>query len=198
MKLSSSPIAIIILIASNSIPLAGVIWNDWSASTIILLYWFESAVIGYFTVQKIRTAEKLGKQEFGGIANQMNNFLSSFFMMHYGIFMFVHLIFLLIFFLRPSLNFGGLLLSAGTMIFSHWMSYQQNFIQNKEYLGKSANNYFWSPYPRIIAMHLAVILGAMFMASNGQSVATLSIIIVIKTVTDLASHLFEHREKTVI
>jgi hypothetical protein len=203
MTVSSKPLAIVTLLISNMVPLAGVVWGGWNANTIILLYWFESAVIGFFAVKKIRKTELLGKQSVGNMvvkingrvsANPQDQFLSFFFMMHFGIFMFVHLIFLLIFFLRPSINFLGMLTGALSMCFSHYLSYQQNFIQNKEYLGKTADAFFWSPYPRVIGMHLAVILGGVFMMQQGQSMVTLAILILVKTIADVISHLFEHRK----
>jgi hypothetical protein len=199
---TSKPIAIASLLITNIIPLVGVLWGGWSSSTILLVYWFESAVIGFFTLQKIRIAEQTGALNKYTVT--LNNqpvtqnhyqFLSVFFLMHYGIFMFVHLIFLLVFFLRPSLNFVGLGLSALSVVFSHFVSYQQNFITNKEYQHKTADYYFWSPYPRVIAMHVAVILGAMIMFTQGQSVLSLAVLVIVKTISDLGGHLLEHVKK---
>lgn len=45
------------LIAASIVPLWGVTYAGWKMFTILILYWFESAIIGFFTVQKMRKAE---------------------------------------------------------------------------------------------------------------------------------------------
>lgn len=200
MHLSSKPAAIISLLISNMVPLVGALYYGWSSSTIILLYWFESAIIGFFTLQKIKKAEgpvepnHLNLRVNGkDVTGMSGSFLSSFFLIHYSTFMLVHFVFLLIFFLRFSLNFQGLTLGIVSLIFSHFLSYQQNFLDGKEYLRHSADYFFWSPYPRIISMHLAVVLSGFFILSQGQSITTLAILVLSKTAMDLLSHLYAHR-----
>ena len=45
------------LILSNLVPVAGVILFDWNVSAILLLYWAENAIIGFFNVLKMSMAQ---------------------------------------------------------------------------------------------------------------------------------------------
>jgi hypothetical protein len=127
-------------------------------------------------------------------------FFVPFFFVHYGLFMFVHLIFLVIFFgVIPAsqgvphvFDFGGVLIGFLSLLFSHSMSYKANFIGKGEYKVVSAGQLFISPYPRIIVMHLTVILGGFFAMRAEQAVGALTIMIVMKIIVDVISHMFEH------
>ncbi|NQT02211.1 MAG: hypothetical protein HQ580_09320 [Planctomycetes bacterium] len=70
---------VIALLAANAIPLFGVLFLDWDAFFIVLLYWSENLVIGFYTILKIvfsavsHPAVHLGKL-----------ILIPFFIIHYG------------------------------------------------------------------------------------------------------------------
>lgn len=80
----------------NLIPLFGVLFFGWSLFSIVLLYWFENGVIGFFNVLKIGWARKpvSGESRFtinGRPANSFGKaFLIPFFIFHYGLFWTVH------------------------------------------------------------------------------------------------------------
>ena len=46
-------LSITALITVNLIPLIGVLFNDWDAGLILLLYWSENLVLGGYNVLKI-------------------------------------------------------------------------------------------------------------------------------------------------
>ena len=48
--------AVVALLATNVVPLVGVLGFGWSVQTLLVLYWLESAVVGAFNVPKIRRA----------------------------------------------------------------------------------------------------------------------------------------------
>ncbi|SEK27009.1 hypothetical protein SAMN04488691_10159 [Haloferax larsenii] len=52
----SSPLALAALVAANGLPLAGVVWFDWSLKALLFAYWLESAVVGLVNVPKILAA----------------------------------------------------------------------------------------------------------------------------------------------
>jgi len=86
------------LFIANLIPIVGVIFFGWLPGTILLMYWMESAVVGFYNVLKMLAAsmfETSGKFNPVGILG--GAFLSAFFTVHFGIFMLVHGIFLLVF-----------------------------------------------------------------------------------------------------
>ncbi|MCA1804108.1 MAG: DUF6498-containing protein [Xanthomonadaceae bacterium] len=46
-------IALALLVAVNLIPIVGVLWLDWDLASIIILYWLENLVIGFYTILKM-------------------------------------------------------------------------------------------------------------------------------------------------
>ncbi len=178
---SSSPLAIFSLLLANLLPLASVWRGEADVFFLMLLYWFESLVIGFFTVLKM--------MKTGG-----SSFDVPFFMMHYGLFMFVHLIFLCVFFFSWPIALLSLFVVAASLFVSHLISYYSNFILNGEFKSISSDDLFWRPYPRIIVMHLVVIFGGMIALSTGESKNALALLIILKTLADLAVHIFQHRK----
>ena len=47
---------VIALLAANAIPLFGVLFLEWDAFFIVLLYWSENLVIGFYNILKIAFA----------------------------------------------------------------------------------------------------------------------------------------------
>ena len=197
------------LIFVNLIPLYGVLTYGWNIHTLMILYWMENVIIGVFTVIKMLKAEGFAdprsyvKVSLNGkpmsyfshaTSIVKRSFFIPFFMMHFGTFTLVHGIFTLILFYSPEINWLGIGISFLSMIASHAMSYFTNFLGNQEYKKVSVEYLFVSPYPRVIVMHLTVILGAMFVLNN-HTMYALVLLIVLKTIADLGSHLFEHRKK---
>ena len=71
------------LIAANLIPLAGVLIAGWDIAEIMLLFWGESAIVGYYNLLKM-----------GKVGGWSLLFYGPFFVGHYGAFMVVHLLFI--------------------------------------------------------------------------------------------------------
>lgn len=108
------PVSAYILIGANLFPLGMAAGGNWGVQEILPLYWFESAIIGFFNVIKILMAagpltgkasgrlQQLKEQQFGGVAPGAFSsllfvgrlFMAAFFTFHFGMFMFVHGIFL--------------------------------------------------------------------------------------------------------
>ena len=72
-----------VLLAVNLIPLAGVFFWDWDLFTLMVLYWMETAMIGFFQLIKILVYQPV-----------LAVFLIPFFTFHFGMFMTVHFIFI--------------------------------------------------------------------------------------------------------
>lgn len=191
MRAASNLYALTSLVLANLIPLYGVFVADWNVFTLMLLYWLESAVIGVFTIKKMSRSEgSIGETPSFGA----KGFFIPFFMMHYGLFMFVHLVFLLAFFFSPQASLGSIALGLASLTLSHFISYQTNFIHNLEYKKITAERLFVAPYPRIIVMHLTIIIGGAIALSSGQAQWALGLMVALKLTADLASHLWEHRK----
>jgi len=87
----------LILIAANLLPLAGVLFWGWDAFVLLALYWFETAIIGFWTLVRVATASSgsLGDISIHGSTKTASRLgLVLFFILHAGIFMGVHFGFL--------------------------------------------------------------------------------------------------------
>jgi hypothetical protein len=87
----------LLLIAANLVPLIGVIFWDWDAFILLMLYWLETAVIAFWTVVRIATLprEALGGIRFSGSDKTASPLgFAMFVTLHAGIFMLVHFLFL--------------------------------------------------------------------------------------------------------
>ncbi len=175
------------LIASNFIPLLGVLFWGWSVFSILVLYWLESVIIGFFNIFKIMLSQ-------GTLKNRL--FSSLFFIFHYGAFSTVHFIAINSLFknqnLTPdSIGFTYALAVLGFTI-SHLVSFIQNSIIKGEQRFISTSKQISIPYQRVMIMHVVVILGALGVDMLGSPLIALIILIAVKTIIDLKAHEKEH------
>ena len=207
------------LIAANLVPLVGVLFLGWDAAFIVLLYWTENIVIGFYSMLKIA----LLRVEHPLL--HLGKFLAiPFFTVHFGGFCAVHGIFLLEFFKLggetgsaltsgPSwvgpFVFVQLLVSvikqlwqnhpAGMqwpvlgLLVSHGISFFQNFVGKKEYAELTTQKLMAQPYRRIVVMHLAIIAGAIPIMLLESPATLLCILVLLKIGLDVHLHLKERR-----
>ena len=87
----------LILLGANLLPLAGVLFWGWDAFVLLALYWLETAIIGFWMLVRIATAPP---GSLGGLESGDGNTITSpaaltlFFIVHAGMFMGVHFVFL--------------------------------------------------------------------------------------------------------
>lgn len=82
-------------VAAAVTPLLGVFLWGWSAREVVLIYWLETLVIGFWQVVKMLLAGVSRVREFGGFALAGMVFMTVFFLVHYGGFCAGHGFFLL-------------------------------------------------------------------------------------------------------
>ncbi len=75
--------SLILLVAANLLPLAGVFLWDWDVFLLLLLFWCENVIIGLFGIARLIVAASNDTLKEG-------LFLPLFFLVHYGGFMFGH------------------------------------------------------------------------------------------------------------
>ena len=99
-RLGSSRGAVVALVVANAIPLVGVLFLGWSVWNILVVYWLENGVVGVFNILKIARAE--GPADPAAVTTDRGRTpvrgraaLIPFFVIHYGLFWFVHGIFVL-------------------------------------------------------------------------------------------------------
>lgn len=100
----------IALVAANAVPLAGVLFFGWSLWTILVIYWLENGIIGFWNLPRIVLARGSGPAT-GLFPMPAYSRIGAaiFFLFHYGIFWFVHGVFV---FALPA--FAGLAQPATT------------------------------------------------------------------------------------
>jgi hypothetical protein len=208
-RLGSSLGAVVALVVANLVPLLGVLFLDWSVWNILVIYWLENGIVGFINVLKMTAAT--GEDAGPGPAFTVNGrpatslskpALVPFFVIHYGIFWFVHGIFVLtlpVFLTLGSgttleLDPGAILLAAIALAISHGLSFLWNFLRGGEYRRVTAAGLMFAPYRRLIVLHLTIIFGAMAVLFTGAPAAVVAILVGIKTLLDLGLHLAEHRD----
>ena len=209
---------LVCLVAANAVPLYGVAFAGWDAFSIVLLYWAENLIIGFYNILKIafvkvdKPAEHLGKL-----------FMIPFFMVHYGGFCAVHGLFVLVlfgkkvemisakgphlpcFFIFLELLFNvvrqlfaivpaAFIFAFATLFISHGISFVYNYLIKGEYLHTNGQQLMGSPYSRIVVLHVAIIAGAFLTMAIGSPEAILIVLVVLKTIIDIKLHLREHRK----
>ncbi|MGZ8201829.1 MAG: DUF6498-containing protein [Burkholderiales bacterium] len=183
------------LVAANLLPLAGVLLFGWNLAAVMVLYWAESAVIGFYTVLKMCVVGKLGA--IVGVP---------FFLGHFGGFMAAHFAFVYGLFIHGG---GTALPDVGAfaelreiflplwpalvgLLVSHGISFFVNFIGEREHEGNSMSELMTVPYKRLVVMHVTVILGGWIVLALGTPSPALLVLISMKIFVDLRAHRREH------
>ena len=216
-----------IIIAANLLPLAMTMGGAWALNEILPLYWSESAIIGFFTLLKIISAggpiAKLNTRKgapaeytpqdaiaggaYSALALGAKVLIAGFFTFHFGMFMFVHGVFLFGFVLQgmhlgkatvdpmsPNLwlhylwavKWGMLSLFAG-----HAASFFMNYLGAGEYRSARPDQCMSQPYPRVIVMHFTILLGAFVSTAMPAAGPVLVFFVAAKIFADVHAHLKE-------
>ena len=213
------------LVAANLLPLVGVLALGWDVASLLFIYWMESAVVGFFNVLRMAQAQgPLGKPRFRTSAlaqppadgsyqgeeasgprtlpgSALGPSLASkvvlipFFLVHYGIFMAVHLAFLLSVFGRPIIPAIELGLTAAALIASHGFSYVTYYLLRGENRYASPASEMPRPYGRIVVMHLTILLGAFLVTRWGSPSAAMAVMVGVKILIDLLAHARLHARR---
>lgn len=203
----SRPSAIITLILANLVPLAGVLFLNWSAFSIVLLYWLESLIIGFWNVLKMAKAQGRSKdgQRPHIIVNKEKVYANArpliivFFLIHYGIFMMGHGFFIVIFMSildQSSIDPLGILAGFVSLFVSHGISFLGNYIGNKEYERVSINQQMMKPYGRVFIMQFVIVFGSFLAITTQSPQIFVAFLVVLKIIADLGGHFWEHHTRT--
>ncbi|MGD9054123.1 MAG: DUF6498-containing protein [Desulfobacterales bacterium] len=214
-------LSITALMVANLVPLIGVVFLGWDAAAIVLLYWLENLIIGFFNILRMLLVKVESRsRQFQKL------FMIPFFCVHFGGFCAVHGVFLLVFFkigspddamadsgawLGPliflQLLYGvvmqlwhsrppGLEWPAVGLFVSHGISFIKNFINGQQYLSLKMKDIMMRPYKRIILMHVAIIIGGVLIMKLGSPLALLCVLILLKIGLDIWLHVKSYRSAT--
>jgi len=139
--------------------------------------------------------------------NAFKFFLIPFFILHYGMFCYGHGVFVLGMFgieavhgrdispfrfldlVSPAFGFA-----IATLALSHTFSFFNNFLLGGEFRRSHAAMLMMRPYGRIVALHITILLGAFLTEFIGSPVGMLVVLVLLKTMADLALHETERRK----
>jgi hypothetical protein len=180
------PASLWVLVAANVVPLVGVLFLGWDLGLVLLLYWAESAVILAFSLAKVALTTGLGAL-----------FLIPFFLVHAGMFMAGHLVFLLVIFVEvPDGGWTALARDVAwvlpAFVLSHGYSFAANFRRKGESF-KGQGDAMAGFYRRVVVMHLTILFGAFLTMSLGSPVWGVVLLVALKTGVDGWAHLAERR-----
>lgn len=183
------------MIASALVPLVGVLAGGWSLREVVVLYWAENVVIG--AMQAIRMLT-VAPPEPVPLAGRL--FITIFFTFHYGLFCFVHGVFVFVLtsegFPRggpgPSELFGAIAqfprpfwLALALIAASHLWNLVTRFFLGGERTSALPAQMMAAPYKHIIVLHVGILFGAFISITLGNPIAILVIIVIGKLLIDL-------------
>lgn len=189
------------LIVANAVPLIGVLTHHWTVFVVLLLYWSENVVVGFFNVLRMATADPQEPMLWFG-----KLFIIPFFIVHYGMFTFVHGMFVLMLFGGPQHDTARAMSVAGLvgavrsvgigyavlfLLVSHGFSFFHNYLGSGEYRRVSLMQLMAQPYGRIVVLHVTTLIGGALATAAGAPVAAVAVLVLLKTALDLRAHLAE-------
>jgi len=185
------PLSAVLLLASNFLPLIGVIWWEWSPFLVLALYWSENVAVGVTSALKMLWCT-------GGTAKERIS-TAGFFTVHYGLFTFIHGIFVLAlggflgkeYYGAADAQYSPWLIggTAVALIASHAYDFIQDFLLEGRGRKLGPGSHMWRPYPRMIVLHVTIVLGVFAALFLGASWAVIALLVVLKTILDLALQL---------
>lgn len=200
MKIRGLPPSVFALVLANAFPLVAVLFLHWTVFAVILLYWCENVVIGVFNVLRMLAAYPAQPAVWIGKV-----FLIPFFCVHYGMFTFVHGIFVVTLFGGPQWRNAGMspavLIDAvrrtglgwavAALAASHAFSFLHNYIGGGEYKNVNPIQLMTQPYVRVVVLHITILAAGFLVLALGAPLPGLLLLIVLKTAVDLRAHLAE-------
>ena len=186
----------IFLILVNGVPLYGVWFENWDARMVFLVYCLETIIIGIINVLKMAAVTILVKPtdywNNNGVSNKASGwFFILFFILHYGIFVFVQtqLFFGVSGLIKGHSLFSGyaqipaLLGNEGKLLLAIFITYYTlqtlfSFFQSGEYKTISMARLMFQPYTRIIVQQLAVIIGSIFLGFGAGKIFILVFVLI--------------------
>jgi hypothetical protein len=207
---------VISLIIANVITIVLAIIGNWDLATVMFIYWVQSVIIGIFTVVSLLGADtailaaEMEKpvRERGGIETVTPWFvwlykclIAGFFALHYGLFHWGYYSFIVKSGLFGAVNFSdpGIWLSCALFFANHL--YSHITFQHKKPKGSGyVNDQFFTPYRRIIPMHLTIIFGSIVIfvlevIGIASTMPVLVFFLLLKMYSDIKAHVIKHYQE---
>lgn len=181
------------LVLANLMPLVGVVALGWSAFSVVMVYVLETIIVGLYTWLRILLAQQtpVGKRIT----------LAMFFTMHYGIFVLVQTVFIVMALgvaeLWSSDNQRELMIAGACFVLSHGFSFVVHYLRGGEFREADAGAELIRPYGRIFTQQFVAIFGSWLALSlGGARIGPVIILVACKLMIDLGAHLRSHATAT--
>jgi hypothetical protein len=204
------------LILANAVTIVLAILGNWDLTTVLFIYWSQSVIIGIFAVISMLGADTAalaadldkplkdpGRTQRCSTRHVWlyKSSLAGFFALHYGLFHWVYFSFLVESGIFGPVNFSdpGIWLSCGLFFANHLYShirYRHEGPRGTGFIGEE----FFSPYQRIIPMHMTIIFGSIVVTALQifgieSTLPVLVLFLLLKTRSDISAHRIKHAQK---
>jgi len=198
---SKDRISLIARIVANLVPLLGVIFAGWDAGMIVVLYWGENLIVGFYTILRIAGAKHNPPPNRASKA-----FVVPFFCLHYGVFCLVHGFFVLQLVRigasgpdAPEASGFAAMLRAGiwplaALAVSHGVSFVRDYLLKREFAKATVLREMMRPYTHLVVLHVVVLVAAVPTQLLGSPLPMTVLLIVGKTLLDLWLHNLKQRD----
>jgi hypothetical protein len=196
------PLSAWVLVAANLVPLAGVLFWGWDAFALIALFWMENVVVGLFFILRMLCLDPRDPALWAG-----KLFMVPFFCFHYGLFTAGHGVFVFdmlggkrydvqgLWVLEPAARAAadyGLWLPLAVLFASHLFSFLYNYLYRGEFRRVQLAALMFTPYRRVVVLHLTIIIGGFAAIFLGSPVWALLVLLAMKIGLDWKAHVKEH------
>ncbi len=213
--------SLVSLLIANMLPILFAVVFGWDVSSVVIFYWIENLVIGFWSIWRIIMANSSAMP----IALRGGKFfMVPFFVLHYYGFCLGHGIFIGVIF-SGFLNaeqsgygslgvgnlfriFGELFGDFGTVaswsfvvaiagiFFSHGISYFRNYIGNGQFRRSLPMQEMFRPYGRIVLLHVCILIGGILVGLLGAPIFLVLLLMLGKTLIDAAAHVASHHKES--
>ncbi len=207
-------LSMLLILSSNALPVIGVIAFNWNPFVILIIYWCESAIIGFFNLLKMFIGGFIQDGRFSTSGAIEAVLIGLFFCFHYGMFMLVHGVFIVVMFVIAGTDSSGSgltdidkmlsvinvfvpsqwtlrgfmeseLFAIAALFVSHLVYFYLYFIHTKEYNTAQASDFMLRPYKRIVVMHMTILIGfAVVMITGSRGAFIMIVWVTMKVVAD--------------
>lgn len=180
-----------VLIFTNGVTIAYTIIENWPLITIMLVYWVQSCIIGFFNVVRILSLKEFSTEGYYindkpvAPTEKTKRKSAYFFAFHYGFFHAIYAVFLLTNIEGISVHhvlFGGIIFFV-----DHLFSFRYNRERDQEKI-QNLGRLMAFPYARVVPMHLVIVFFGVFLSGT----LPLLVFLGLKSLADVIMHVVEH------
>jgi Family of unknown function (DUF6498) len=198
------PASVWFLVAANLLPLYGVLAWGWEVFPLLALFWMENVMVGVLNVARMLCVDPVDAPLW-----LAKLFVVPFFCVHYGMFTFVHGLFVFSSMLGgqgyeasgsgllgPALRAAhdfNLWLPLGALAASHLFSFFWNYLYRGEFRRAALSLLMMKPYARVMVLHVTILFGGLAAMKLGSPVWALCLLVGVKMAIDVHAHRKEHK-----